>query len=848
MKNGLAYVHQFKNIEGKTVTTYIYDTLVQVPDDNDVTLYSIDPAGSPLTLSTVDNNEDKFTQVKSKQLTIRFNSDANFNRITFSDGADNRFYVTCDIDSQIIFKGYLSLDDITEAFLPPKNVVVLVATDKIGSLKDIPLTEDDGENVTGKYPIGELIALCLKKTGLSLPINVINNIRHGSGQLTSAANFFAPGSGNKITLPNTTFFYVGQTFTVTGTASNNKTFIVQSLTVVGTDIDVFVDTTVVAEAALAAVFTDSSSGLHFYAGVYLDAKTFEEQIGESEDCYTCLEKILGEDCFITQFKGEWWIVRVDELDSNPLYKASFDEDGIFGQIDGIVNLDKEIGFNESLYFSEESTNVVSQRPHGFVRETYRFEVPEEIICNEIFERGDLTATISANEKHYDVDCWRGYRDNFPTSDVIAPTTDIYIRRDFVNDYETARYVVIEQSGTPASNLIMSDPIDMGLKDKFNLTVSRRLSADQGGSGSFTDIVARVRLYGDDGTFYTLHGGTITDAIPRWVACTSTFTTNQQAIQYQGDASEDQRDTVSKTVEAPPIPVAGYIRILLYQSGLWGDVADTYIEPPELEYLAFINGTYQRYTGQYNRIDLTETQGSGVKTSGYLAARDEQVYISDSPKKLFKGAMFITKKSTLLYNGSIQFAAPDTFVLSGDQTATYTPDTYLFIDSTTHEGLVKVISSTYNIIGGTTAIVISGLSIITITESGTIHLMAFVLTSRFYSAQPFALGYPPDTTYLHPYGTLQVFCVFNQYRNANRVFQYTFQGHNTLIGFGTVPPDLPNKYSITDSSPDSDFRTFMLLRFDHDLFLCESSGTLAETYRSDLGKLYGDVFEFKYTAD
>ena len=34
---------------------------------------------------------------------------------------------------------------------------------------------------------------------------------------------------------------------------------------------------------------------------YLDAKTFEADAGERENCYTVLEKILGHDCFVTQY-------------------------------------------------------------------------------------------------------------------------------------------------------------------------------------------------------------------------------------------------------------------------------------------------------------------------------------------------------------------------------------------------------------------------------------------------------------------------------------------------------------------------------------------------------------------
>jgi hypothetical protein len=85
----------------------------------------------------------------------------------------------------------------------------------------------------------------------------------------------------------------------------------------------------VSETAAAAVFLDYNSQFHWYDVVYLDAKTFESEIGESENCYTVLEKILGEDCFITQWKGNWWIFRLDEMENNPVYVAEFDLVGTY---------------------------------------------------------------------------------------------------------------------------------------------------------------------------------------------------------------------------------------------------------------------------------------------------------------------------------------------------------------------------------------------------------------------------------------------------------------------------------------------------------------------------------------
>lgn len=49
---------------------------------------------------------------------------------------------------------------------------------------------------------------------------------------------------------------------------------------------------------------------------YLHALTFETNIGEFDDCYTVLEKILGENSYLSQEKNRWYIKRVDEYDNH----------------------------------------------------------------------------------------------------------------------------------------------------------------------------------------------------------------------------------------------------------------------------------------------------------------------------------------------------------------------------------------------------------------------------------------------------------------------------------------------------------------------------------------------------
>jgi hypothetical protein len=59
------------------------------------------------------------------------------------------------------------------------------------------------------------------------------------------------------------------------------------------------------------------------------------------------------------------------------------------------------------------------------------------------------------------------------------------------------------------------------------------------------------------------------------------------------------------------------------------VQNVFFSNLQFEYIPFINGSYQKYSGQYWKVS---------QTGEYKAVREQEVYVSDSPRRLFKGAM------------------------------------------------------------------------------------------------------------------------------------------------------------------------------------------------------------------
>lgn len=764
MAIGRYYTMEFYNVEETFCKVLIGDNSIQITGTPEI--IPMEPADSPLLLSTIDEGENKFTPIKGQQATISFLSDNAVSLQTFSDGPDDRFSVTVVYGTTIVFYGFLSLEDNTESFLPPRNVVTLTANDKLGALKEIPLTDDEGDNPQGKYTIGNLIAMCLKKTGLSLPLRVINNLKHGSGARTFQASFGDPnGFIALMSNADAGFFYVGQRVSISGTASNNIEFTVFSVSTgivgaVSATEDVFT-----LEADANAMFVDVSSNHHFYRSIFLDAKTFETEIGESEDCRTVLEKILGYDCFLVQYKECWWICRVDEYDNNPFYVSRFDENGEY--IDSYVEgaLSKSIGFDEAetvngddvnvRYFSEEETKVLPTRPIGLAKLTYNFNYPAELICNQDFNRGTGDEPIDSEPNQtidYEPECWTFYANHFDGSVWTDGTPQagavgkLVKRYEYGYDKDVYLYVEHEDvSGDDEVHYFKSQGVHLRASDKINLTVDFRLDADYGLTSLNPVQVTLVPYDGSAPWYWSING-----SVNEWVQ-QATPTTNPFSVNWRWEGTRnDEWATIGG--ESKPLPAAGILYVHLASN--FNIFAPFLFSNLQATYIPFINGSYRAYNGRYEKVTRTGT--------GYLSTVDDEVFISDADGKLFKGAM-------------------------------------LFFDGTNYE-----------------------------------------LTSRWYDASKFGLG-NPTLDRIKPYGNLQAFAVWNQYRLANTVFQAKTQG------FGADIPSLVHKFSISDASWASNDRYFLLLTKEADLKYCTMSAVLQECYRTTEGKSYDDPHEFKYIS-
>lgn len=536
----------------------------------------------------------------------------------------------------------------------------------------------------------------------------------------------------------------------------------------GLDLDLYVAFNIKLASDVSDISIPNTDPEHMFYTTYLEAKTFEDEIGTSIDGYSAIERILGEEAVLFQMKGQWWILRRDEVEhpTRGLYVTKFDSSGSFVSNLGEIDFRKEIGKIRDIKFSEEASIAVVSRALKSVRLDYNYNTPREVPCNKDFSRGDVIDDTFP-EKTYALDCWT-LREGVPGYYGTVDGTTVTIHRQFnSNDYETERYIVLtprttfETSSINDATYIESEAIYIDEKDKFSASIDWRTQNDIASSLSTNVRLFRCVLNGDDGTWWILGEDTTGDGIHKWFN-TSLWTVNTAKGATTVILDDDDTELHSISWDAPPVPVTGKLYLWINQLNQLNnavDDIDIWYNNLSFTYIPFINGSYQSYTGQYHKT---------TQTGNYKGKREKEVFISDSPKKLFKGGLFE-------FDGSV-----------------------------------------------------------------------YVLAENYYNAAVYPSG-PPDATYTHPYGHIQLFDVWNQFRNDMRVLQTTLQGCDLDLTDSDGLPDsahLINKWNPIDTSSNLVNKYFHLLTFNQNHDSAGWTGTFREAVDLTREKNY-DNHEFKY---
>jgi hypothetical protein len=478
-------------------------------------------------------------------------------------------------DSQVVFVGFLTPGEGRAEFQDKPYDISLTAVDGLGLLKGVLLTKDDGTVFTNVNLIITYILAILNKTGLGLNLRLFSNIVEESMQDRTQNQ-------------------------------NADTF--------------------------------NQTGLH--------ARTFLKNATEFYDCYTCLERILSEYFCIYQWFGKWVIVHIGELQENvgaKIWHTEYNSSGaVINAAQNIYN-PSAVGRDRLIHPVEISQFISSNFAIKSSRYTFNYSPWPEIPTNNKFDRGtlfdsgDITegGQVVGSYKKFTIDNWL-YGITNPTvgstqpPNGMLPTSDLAYRKSSYNIYgiETLREIVLERNGGVAGHrFLRSEGIPVSQFDRIEVSVDYKTSQAGTGTRQYLFIMLE-QLPGASGAGYRLDNGGVAPAdgigTLTWV-----HTSAMKFLAKSYQTGEDASQYYSFTLSPPPLPINGTLYIIFMN-----------YDPPINRVVSYKNFSltyYPSVAGSLAQIkaDYAETSQNG----SYKDIIDEEVYISDSTKKVLQGSLY-----------------------------------------------------------------------------------------------------------------------------------------------------------------------------------------------------------------
>lgn len=517
---------------------------------------------------------------------------------TFITAEHDEWKIVVTIDSQPYFEGFITPDEGNALFQDKPYEVTIRATNGLALLKNTALVDLDGNNFSGEHSLIEYIAAALKQTGLSLPIRV-------------RCGYFNQGMSDK---------------------------------------------------------GDGVGGINndMFAQSYLDYRTFQKDPTTFVSCYDALTIILDKFCRLEYWFGYWQIKCIAELQYLPGSDYYVDYTANGSSPAGTVESENyaQIGKAVDIYPINEDQNIYSRFAIKSAKTIYNYDVWPELPKNNKFTRGtfivggsgnvyeqdqngDDTATQIGTFQDYFIDDWTfGTFFAGPSAIANLPALGAGIdfpawRRSSSNSYniEFNREVLIEKTQNE-TQVLQSSVIPVYAGDKLNITFDFKLSFN------FNDQlnIAAVQVYilPNSGGFpyWWRDGAGITNRWRRNGAAAEAIFVNYV------DGNDKTKVYKSVSLESQPIPVDGvaYVQLLNVMDDSMPN--HTYFRNFNIEYIPFVAGGYIQVDGDY---------WLRSQNKSFPDVAEDEVSISDSPKKVFKGAL-------LLNNGSL--TAPQWYRYAG----------------------------------------------------------------------------------------------------------------------------------------------------------------------------------------
>jgi hypothetical protein len=558
---------------------------------------------------------------------------------------DDTFKVRLYENNLLVFTGFLVQDDCSEIVDDFTHSLNISATDNLGLLKDISLDQAAFINrdiiingtfaVTsggGFYPVGLFIE-ALSTTDLLI-----------NGASITIDNGITPPY--TIIVASYTFSAITGDYTiVVGTAQ-------PSYTVLAASVEIYRQDDLRGRITFAELFRllMRSTGLEINTKVFMTlfcvggatGRTLEDvQIDPQtwlnnqsyQDCWQIIEDVLGRfRACLFQANGYWVILRPDELREWNGQIVGFEYDADFVYLDA-VTMPEPITIGTG---SDIEAGLLSsiQRPLKFVREEFKYEFPQNTLCNSALDQlGNYRNqyTVGANTiTEYDLPGWeQGFDYTSGGNGYIGSSATRFIRiTTNVVGQEIGRTLVIKgNSGFSDPACVQSCAIEVRIGDQIQWGFDFKTNVSQPGNrniGFIAEIITTAsptprsinnkRLRFDGGWF------SFGDPIPPNVSIYQNIPVGENTNNWQ-----------NFSIESLEIPVDGILTVKLSQAVVGNSSSK------ETEYRNFNFEITRSIAGVQNIIGHThtQTQEPDIKNNSEI-----DIKIDDAPSSNIRGAMFL----------------------------------------------------------------------------------------------------------------------------------------------------------------------------------------------------------------
>lgn len=579
--------------------------------------------------------DDPLAPIKGSTLTINLTTVNGISLLNFYSDNDNEFRVTLtdNSSSTILFDGFIQQDDCTEVQIDFIHEIQLVATDNLGTLKDITL--DRSAQLFGDTITLTSTQCVFNSGGPYIVINVATwDVQPGQTFTIDGTPFTMVSNLGQIDLVYTGWciqiveeipVLVIGTFDITYKQIVSLEGYIPLLTfvklclratyvndmplsvychIIPTDGDIFLDT----------------GETRMFEDVTLLGNTFLKG-NEYMSCYDVLEAIMKRfnmTCF--QSLNSWWIVRTPDLfldyqEGSTLLDYYKYEPTTFA-FDDKYTIDRSYIVTSGDYVETGLLKSII-RPYRRTLETFNYVQPEDLLCNSQFtDLGpliDIRTSSGYTFKEYELPCWFNY-DISP-----GPYPDKFIRvtYDPFNN-EADRYVVVKNSTYDSSRSVQSSNIELNEADIF--TYSFQFCTDVSQAGPVTTIFA-IRITDGTSTLYLQTDGTWSSTI---------------GYSYVTPSGQNTNQWQNVEIKNITVPFGGILNIFLAEATS-SSSDETRYKDLRFELKFVIAGQ-----GQVNGHSHTASQSRELNN-----INDVEIMIDNSERSSIAGTLFLTSQTGIL---------------------------------------------------------------------------------------------------------------------------------------------------------------------------------------------------------